>query len=115
MARRAVIDMLDEPGPTVCRAPEPHTRGRERGMIGARVHVRALRAASLRPLLTAGAPPRVSAGKPVLDRCTWTAGRPGGQNFYAETAGITSFLKWCAFCRRAIVQEAVDRGFLWHR
>ena len=65
MARRAVIDMLDEPGPTVRRAPEPHTRGRERGMIGARVHVRALRAASLRPLLTAGAPPRVSAGKPV--------------------------------------------------
>ena len=67
MARRAVIDMLDEPGPTVRRAPEPHTRGRKRGMIGARVHVRALRAASLRPLLTAGAPPRVSAENPVLE------------------------------------------------
>ena len=28
MTRRAVIDMLDEPGSTVRRAPEPHTRGR---------------------------------------------------------------------------------------
>ena len=115
MARRAVIDMLDEPGPTVRRAPEPHTRGRERGMIGARVHVRALRAASLRPLLTAGAPPRVSAGNRVLETCTCTAGRPGANELYGDTAGVTSILDRCAFCRRAIVQEAVDRGFLWHR
>ena len=111
MARRAVINMLDEPGPTVRRAPEPHTRGRERGMIGARVHVRALRAASLRPLLTVGAHPHVSAGNPVgtFTTCSW--GRPVADGCFGETAGVTSFLKGCAFLRRAIVQEAVDRGF----
>ena len=115
MARRAVIDMLDEPGPTVRRAPEPHTRGRERGMIGAWVHVRALRAASLRPLLTAGAPPRVSAGKLVWHGCTCSWPRPVANEQFGETAGVTSILDRCAFCRRAIVQDAVDRGFLWHR
>ena len=111
MARRAVIDMLDEPGPTVRRAPEPHTRGRKRGMIGARVHVRALRAASLRPLLTVGAHPHVSAGNRVggFTTCSW--GRPVADGRFSETAGVTSFLDRCAFCRRAIVQEAVDRGF----
>ena len=114
MARRAVIDMLDEPGPTVRRAPEPHTRGRERGMIGARVHVRALRAASLRPLLTAGAPPRVSAGNLNMRTCTCSWGRPVANEQFGETAGVTSILDRCAFCRRAIFQDAVDRGFLWH-